>query len=187
MDTNMKTFHRDIKTKRLNLTKFFQEDVSRVTSLVNHREIASTTANIPHPYKEEMAVEWIGQQEQTLKQGKNVVWAIRLEESSELVGAMGLELNERHHHGELGFWIGRNYWNRGICTEAAQAVVSFGFKDIGLNKIYAYHICRNPGSGRVMKKIGMIREGRLNQHFFKWDKYGDAELYGLLAKDCTGF
>ena len=57
-----------------------------------------------------------------------MVFAITLR-SGELVGAIGLSLGEKHRRGELGYWIGKAFWNNGYCTEAVQAVVRYGFEE----------------------------------------------------------
>ncbi len=69
--------------------------------------------------------------------------------------------------------------NRGYCTEAAEAVVWYGFEVLGLNRIYACHFKRNPASGRVVRKIGMTHEGCLRQHVKKWG--------GLRIWNSTGY
>ncbi|NEP60397.1 MAG: GNAT family N-acetyltransferase, partial [Symploca sp. SIO2G7] len=84
---------------------------------------------------------------------------------------------------ELGYWIGVLYWSKGYCTEAAKAVVQYGFEVIGLHRIQAAHFPHNPASGRVMQKIGMSYEGYRRQHILKWGKFEDLELYGILKSD----
>ena len=52
-----------------------------------------------------------------------------------------------------------------------------------LNRIYATHLKKNPASGKVMKKIGMKKEGILRQHVKKWGEYEDLVYYGLLKSE----
>jgi RimJ/RimL family protein N-acetyltransferase len=83
----------------------------------------------------------------------------------------------------LGYWIGVPYWGKGYATEAANAVVEFGFGTLHLNRIFAHHFAGNTGSGKVLEKIGMRHEGQFRQHIRKWDKFIDIENYGLLAEE----
>jgi ribosomal-protein-alanine N-acetyltransferase len=83
----------------------------------------------------------------------------------------------------MGYWIGKTYWGRGYGTEAARAVLAYGFDTLGLNRIYAHCLTRNPPSARVLRKIGMAPEGRLRQHVKKWDVYEDIDQFGILRKD----
>jgi RimJ/RimL family protein N-acetyltransferase len=88
-------------------------------------------------------------------------------------------LDGNHRRAELGYWIGRPFWGRGYATEAARAMLDFGFGSMGLNRIFAHHMRDNPASGRVLANIGMTREGVLSQHILKWDQFRDVVLYGL--------
>lgn len=129
-----------------------------------------------------MAEEWIGGHESAFQQGSRMVFAITLK-SGELVGAIGMSINEKHRRGEPGYWIGKAFWNNGYCTEAVQEVVRYGFEELGLNRIEARHMTKNPASGRVMAKAGMKLEGTLRQHVLRWDSFEDLVIYGILASD----
>jgi ribosomal-protein-alanine N-acetyltransferase len=170
-------------TARMLLRPFDMADGPAVRCLAGTREIADTTLNIPHPYEEGMADAWIATHQEKFDKGELVNFAIVLAATGELVGAIGLVLSARHKRGELGYWIGRPYWGRGYCTEAAGAVVRFGFMGLGLARIHASHMARNPASGRVMQKIGMKYEGTQRRHIFKWDRFEDLMLYGLLRSE----
>ena len=95
------------------------------------------------------------------------------------MGGIGLRINKRFNRAELGFWLGEPFWNNGYITEAAGAALSFGFEKLGLNKIYATHLPKNPASGKVMQKNGMIREGTLVDHIKKGDQYLSVIQYRL--------
>jgi RimJ/RimL family protein N-acetyltransferase len=100
-----------------------------------------------------------------------------------LIGAIGLRLDQSHARAELGYWLGKPFWQRGYCTEAARAVVAYGFNVLGLHRIHAAYMQRNPASGRVMQKIGMTYEGCMRQHIRKWGVFEDLEVYGMLHSD----
>ena len=85
--------------------------------------------------------------------------------------------------GEIGYWVGLPYWNRGYATEASAALLDFGFDVLGLNRILARHITRNPASGRVMQKVGMEFEGISRQHFLARGQFEDVACYAILSSD----
>jgi len=172
-----------LKTHRLILRPFKMSDARDVKRLVGDRLIADTTLSIPHPYTDVMAEKWILKQQSQFKSREAVIFAIVLQMSQELVGAIGLGIQLAHQRGELGFWIGRPYWNRGYCTEGAQAVLEYGFTSLNLNRIHANHFKRNIASGRVLQNIGMIQEGCARQHTKKWNQFEDIEWYGILKTD----
>ena len=62
-------------------------------------------------------------------------------------------------------------------------MVDYGFDELGLNRIEAHYLTRNPASGHVLEKVGMKHEGILRQHIVKWDVAEDIGLYALLASD----
>lgn len=172
-----------LRTPRLLLRPFSIEDAPAVTLLAGDRAVASTAARIPHPYEEGMAEAWIATHPGAFRDGQSVVLAITLPADNRLVGAIGLEISGEDRRGELGYWVGKPYWNRGYATEASQAVLEYGFQVLDLDRIYAHHFLRNPASGRVMQKAGMKHEGCLRQHVLKWGAREDLEVYGILKAE----
>ncbi len=166
------------------LRPFTVADAPIVQQLAGDRDIASTTLNIPHPYEVGMAEGWIGTHWQQFERGELVSFAIVLQTDGALIGAISLmNINQQHENAELGYWIGKPYWNNGYCTEAARAIMQYGFGALGLNRIYACYLSRNPASGRVMEKISMVHEGCHRQHTKKWGVFEDLEMYAILKAE----
>jgi RimJ/RimL family protein N-acetyltransferase len=169
-------------------------DGPRLRDLVGDRRVAATTAQIPHPYPDGAAEAYIRTHEPAAAAGTAFTFGVTLtgtrtpgrendpSETGYLVGAIVLRVTEDpdERRGELGYWVGVPYWNKGFATEAVRAVLDFGFSRRHLHRITAYHFCNNPASGRVLQKVGMTYEGTLRAHQFKWGEYLDVALYGLL-------
>jgi ribosomal-protein-alanine N-acetyltransferase len=173
-----------IKTERLILRPYTLNDAPELQRLIGDRDIAATTANIPHPYEDGMAEDWIAKRQESFEKGKTVDFAITHCQEGFLIGGISLNnIDRQSEHAEIGYWIGKSYWGRGYATEAAQAVLRYGFDTLGLNRIHARHFARNPASGRILRKIGMKHEGYRRQHFKKWGKFEDWELYGILRRE----
>ena len=172
-----------IETERLLLRPFELSDGPLVKELAGDKAIADTTLNIPYPYKDGMAEEWISIHQPKFEAGELVICEIVLKSTQELIGAISLTINKRFNRAELGYWVAKKYWNQGYCTEAAKAMLEYGFHKLYLHKIIATHITRNPASGKIMRKIGMKKEGVLKEHVIKWDKYEDLVSYGILRKE----
>jgi [ribosomal protein S5]-alanine N-acetyltransferase len=148
------------------------------------REIADTTISIPHPYSEEQARQWIAGHAGLFVQGKSVVFAMEPKPGGSLAGTIGLrDIDAEHSQAELGFWVAVELWGKGYATEAAREVVNFGFQRLGLNRVYAHHMVRNPASGRVLVKIGMKAEGTLRQRVRKWGVFEDVVLLAALRDE----
>jgi RimJ/RimL family protein N-acetyltransferase len=175
-----------IRTDRLELGWFDQDDAAELERLAGAPEVADTTLTIPHPYQREDAERFLAWQRESAKQGHELVFALHQLADGRLVGCASLrEIDREHLQAELGYWIGVPYWNQGFATEAARALVQLGFEQLGLNRIYAHHMARNRPSGRVLERIGMRCEGVLRQRVRKWGKFEDVVLYAILREDLT--
>ncbi len=172
-----------LETQRLLLRAFVDEDGPRVRELASAREVAATTLNIPHPYEAGLAESWIATHPEQFQAGEAAHYAITRKQAGDLIGAIGIQIQQAHRTAELGYWIGVPYWGQGYCTEAAEAVVRYCFQQLGLHRVHARHFSSNPASGRVLQKIGMLHEGRLRGHILKWGIFHDLELYGLTQED----
>jgi ribosomal-protein-alanine N-acetyltransferase len=172
-----------LTTARLVLRPFTPDDAAAVHAHLGDFEVASTTASIPHPYPAGAAELWIGTHAPRAAAGQAVVLALTLRRTGEVVGSIEMRLVPGHRRGELGYWVGRHHWGEGYATEAADALVRWGFATLGLHRVNAGHLTRNPASGRVLTKIGMRHEGRLRKHFMKWGVLEDLDLYGMLRDE----
>jgi [ribosomal protein S5]-alanine N-acetyltransferase len=175
-----------LEIERLLLRPFSLDDVSVVARLAGDRSIADTTISVPHPLSETQARDWLLARMARARSGGEVSFAIT-RKAGPLVGAIALRDIEREHEkAELGFWIGVEYGGTGYATEAARAVIRFGFESLHLNRIYAHHMVRNPASGRVLGKAGMRPEGLLRQAVRKWGVFEDVVLCAILRSDWEG-
>jgi ribosomal-protein-alanine N-acetyltransferase len=173
-----------VSTERLVLGAFDDAEAPELQQLAGAKEIADTTLMIPHPYKLEHAEQFIALQRDGVAEGQELIFAIHRQADARLIGTVALrEIDPVHLQAELGYWIGVPYWNHGYATEAARAVVALGFERLGLNRIYAHHMARNPASGRVLERIGMQREGILRQRVRKWGRFEDVVIYSMLRDD----
>jgi ribosomal-protein-alanine N-acetyltransferase len=172
-----------LETERLQLRPYKPADAARVRQMCDDWDIASTTLALPHPYPEGAAEKWISTHADSFGQGKEVTLAITVRPGGTVVGSMALSVNKNHNRGELGYMIAKEHWNRGYCTEAARAMMQYGFATMGLNRIQAMHFPRNPASGRVMQKLGMTSEGLLRQYVLNRDSPEDVAMYSILRSE----
>jgi len=170
-------------TARLRLRAFELRDAPDVQRLAGDHAIADTTLNVPHPYPDGAAEKWISTHTAAFESGEGATFAVVLRQEETLAGVVGIKFELRFDSAEMGYWIGRSFWGRGYCTEAAGAVLDYAFGDLELNRVHASHILRNPASGRVMQKLGMTREGLRREHVKKWEKYEDLADYGILRRE----
>ena len=176
-----------IETDRLRLRPMRESDAQRVQQFASEREVAVRTGGIPHPYPEGEARRWIGSQPTLRAEEKAEVYAIAERGSDLLVGAIDLRRTDFIHIYEVGFWMARERWGEGICTEALIALVDFAFhRDAYLMRIFAYSFPENPASGRVQEKAGFRQEGLLRQGLSRLAEPRDAVLYAVVREDWEG-
>ena len=172
-----------LQTTRLTLRPYTLADIPAFLPLIAAREVAATTLRIPHPYSEAQAREFVALTEQQNVSGSCVRLCVVIRESGAICGGTGLMLEPDHRRAELGYWIGVPYWGNGYATEAAAAMVKYGFEHLDLYRIHAGYFAGNLASKRVLEKIGMRHEGCQRGHMLKWGKFCDQELYGMVAED----
>ena len=183
-----------LKTERLLLRPFVMSDAAAIRGIVNNEAVASTMRSMVLPYTEEMARQWLATQGDIWKSQAAAVFGIcwnpqetagdsQNHSSPLLIGGIALEITKEDEKGEVGFWIDQSHWGKGVATEAAAEVVKFGFEKLRLHKIVAFHMVRNPASGRVMEKLGMRKEGMFRDHVKKSGQFEDSVAYGILASD----
>lgn len=172
-----------VRTQRLTLRPFQRSDAEPMLPLIGDFAIADTTCRIPHPYTLTDADAFLSMLE---AEPDRPIAAVTITATGQLIGAVGLAPEPLHDRADLGYWIGRTFWNRGYATEAARAMIGLGFGKLGLNKITAHYFLRNPASGRVLEKLGMRHEGVLRQHLKRWDRYEDCGVYGITREEFLG-
>src|SRR5262249_39131367 len=117
-------------------------------------------------------------------QGRGLTAAIaRRDAPGLLIGSVSLRRHQRDRRAELGYWLTADAWGQGIATEAAGALVDFGFADLGLARIYAQVLTDNTASRRVLEKLGMLDEGIRRQHVRKGRRLHDVAMFGLLREE----
>ena len=117
-------------------------------------------------------------------ENKRYLFSIELKDTHEVIG-MILQCSvpdQYFNNSEIGYAIGRKYWNHGYVTEAMKAMIDFVFST-GVNKVIASHIVGNNASKRVIEKCGMIYEGRRKEELFYHEQYYDVDYYYLLKDD----
>jgi RimJ/RimL family protein N-acetyltransferase len=144
-----------IVTGRLTLRRPDVDDIDAIVRIVGDLEVARRLSRIPHPYRAADARFFLEQIVPT-----EWVWAITLTGADTLIGVVGLTPSEANDRAELGYWLAPDHWGRGIATDAAKAVLTFGFDHLNLTLITSGYFQDNAASGRVLEKLGFRIVGR---------------------------
>ena len=128
-------------------------DAACINLLAGEYEVASMTATIPHPYSEDLAADWIGE----VSRGEEGV-VFMIEQGGKIIGCTGYRAFG-NDHAELGYWIGKPFWDNGYATEAVSALIAHAFDADGFDYLLAGYFSDNPASARVIEKLGFVAEG----------------------------
>jgi [ribosomal protein S5]-alanine N-acetyltransferase len=143
-----------IQTKRLTLRPLHASDAERIAVLGGDWDVASMTGRIPYPYSAEAAQHWL----EGVAAGE-VVFAIDYQGA--LIGICGYT-PVADGSAEMGYWLGKPYWRQGLATEAARALMNYGFTRGGIKRFTCSHFTENPQSARVVAKLGFRAIGLRN-------------------------
>jgi [ribosomal protein S5]-alanine N-acetyltransferase len=175
-----------LETERLILRKMILNDAEAVFAYASNSEVSRYTLWETHRSMEDSRA-FLEFATQKYENGGEPDWGIVYRGNGCLVGACGLVNWEAEHaRAEVGFVLSREYWGRGLMSEAVRAILRFGFERMNLNRIEARCIAENAASARVMEKAGMVYEGTLRQREYIKGAYRDIKLYAILKKGFPG-
>jgi len=171
-------------TSRLALRPLVDADAALIQAKVSDRAISETMISILHPYPEGEAARYIRRQRAEFEAGRSVAFVIERQADKQFCGVIELRDIERDHaQAELSYWLAVEVWGQGYMSEALKPILRFGFVTLDLNRLYAYHMVKNPSSGKVLLKNGFVQEGILRQRVRKWGVFEDVKLWALLRRD----
>ncbi|MEG4113063.1 MULTISPECIES: GNAT family protein [unclassified Microcoleus] len=172
-----------IETERLLLRKITLNDASDMFEYACNPEVSKYTMWSTHTSIEDTKY-FLKSITKMYKRRELVDWGIVHKADKKFIGTCGfVEWSMTHSRAEIGYALSRNYWGEGYMSEAVNAVIEFGFREMLLNRILARCEVSNIASARVMEKVGMKLEGILRQHIFVKDRYWDLKLYSILREE----
>ena len=172
-----------IVTKRLVVRRYTHDDVPDVLVFASQPSVASVTSERIGA-TEEGVRKYIALQKSYQPFEKDQVFELAVErkEDGRVIGLLGL-IRGDHRQGEMGWALGVEYRGQGYATEAARALMDYGFNSLGLHRIHADTNSDNRASWRVMERLGMRREAQLREAVYREGKWLDRVIYGMLAEE----
>lgn len=170
-----------LQTERLIIREVLPDDWEAIHTYTKLPEVTTYTAWGPNTEAETQAYveEVIAQQHPR----QDYELAICLQRDGSLIGGIGM--HTQNTNAEIGYVLNPAYQGNGYVTEAARAIVEYGFETLKVHRIYATCRPKNIASEKVMQKIGMTREGILREHWYYKGEFHDSCLYSILAKERT--
>lgn len=168
--------------RQLELRAYTLEDAKSLKNLANDYEVSKNLRDtFPYPYLESDAIRYL-QFVTKLPPDKGIEYAIIVD--GIFAGAIGVTFFSDIYkkNGEIGYWLGRPFWNQGIVSRAIAMLVEYTFENYPIHKITAEVFATNIGSQRALEKNRFILEGICKDHVYKENVFHDVYLYAVFAK-----
>ena len=172
-----------LETEDLVLRKPRMKDAGDIFRYASDEEVARYVLWDPHRSVGETR-SFIHDLRSRIRAGFPSSWAVELRGSGKVIGTIGFVwYSPENRSAELGYSFSREYWNHGYATQALSAVIDCLFRSVPVNRLEAQHDVRNPASGRVMQKCGLVQEGVLRNRIVNKGEYVDTALWSILRSD----
>ncbi len=165
--------------KGIFLSQIRLKDVEQLVMYLNDKEIYNNTLTVPFPYTKADGEYFVQLcEKKKRKYGKNINWAIR-DKNKKLIGGCSFHMKypRNSRKDEIGYWLARPYWNKGIMTKVVNKLCEIGFTKFKLKKIEATVFIHNNASCRVLDKAGFQLKGVFRKSIKKGNKFVNVKLF----------
>lgn len=170
----------ELETERLILRKVTENDVTSMYEYGNDPEVSKYVTWERHLTLSDTE-DYLNFVLENYQEGRLAPWAIEYKADGKMIGTIDfVQWKPSHQVAEIGYVLHREYWGKGIMTEAANRVIQFGFEHMDLVRIQAVCLPENTGSFRVMEKAGLTYEGTLKKARKIKGKNQDIKMYAIV-------
>ncbi|MBM7587258.1 ribosomal-protein-alanine N-acetyltransferase [Bacillus pakistanensis] len=172
-----------LETERLILREVKVEDASDMHMYLADKEVVKYMGLEPFQTVDDVwdEIKWYNS---IYEEDTGIRWGITLKDVGKVIGSCGfLNRIPKHYRAEIGFELSKDYWGKGMASEALEAVVKFGYHHYQLERIEALIEPGNLPSQKLVERQGFIKEGLLRHYEFTCGKFDDLYMYSLLKED----
>lgn len=172
-----------LETERLIIRAFTNDDAEAVLSFRSNPEAMRF---VPRPLQRNTddALEMIGMINHNIAANESIGWGVELKSSGKIIGSVSFHrIEKEHHRGEIGYMLHPDYWGKGLVTEAARAIVDYGFRELNFHSIEAIIDPDNRASENVLNKLNFVKEAHFKENFVQNGRFTDTAIYSLLKSD----
>jgi len=174
----------EIEGERIKLRKLKLSDASDIYKNLQDREMVKWTLNIPWPYKRKDAIKFIRKTYYRIRKNSGYAFGIVLKEIDKVIGVIDIfNIDWKNKNAELGYWLGKKYWGKGLTTEAVKLMLKFAFEKLKLHRVYAGVFEENIASRRVLEKTGFKLEGIKRECRYRYNKWHNELIFGILKQE----
>jgi [ribosomal protein S5]-alanine N-acetyltransferase len=172
-----------LETERLVLREITSKDSDALFEIFSDNEVMQYWSCKPFSSIDQ-ACDLIRRISEAFSSGESIDWAITHRDNDRLIGKCRFSSWRREHcRAEISYILARKHWGQGIAGEALCALLSFGFRQMGLHSIEAQVTPGNDASTRMLERLGFVLEGHLRESFLVEDTFVDSLIFSLLRKD----
>lgn len=169
--------------QKINLRPMRPEDAPSIRLHAKDRDVAKYTL-IPHPYRLADAERFLEYSEEQVMLGRGMHFGIEDKATNQIIGVVGLEgIDHNNRRTEIGYWLGRKYWNQGFVTEAVCLVLRYAFTELNMKRVYAHVFPGNVASERLLLRCGFTYEGVLRSACYRRGRWFDCIVYAILREE----
>jgi len=174
----------EMEGERIVLRKLMPSDASDIYENLRDKDMVKWTLNIPWPYRKRDAMKFVRKARYKMKKRSGYAFGIVLKETGRVIGVVDLiRVDWKNKNAELGYWLGKKYWGRGLTTEAVKLMLKFAFERLKLHMVYATLFEENIASRRVLEKAGFKLEGVMRECRFKYGKWHNELRFSMLRSE----
>jgi RimJ/RimL family protein N-acetyltransferase len=172
-----------LEGKKIVLRPVHRSDAASIYANAKDREIGQFT-HIPHPYRIQNAYDFIRGVRRWERRKQVVLLGIEAKETGQVIGIINIfHIDRKNRHAEVGYWLGKKYWGRGIMAEALNLMLEHAFRKMKLVRVSAKVFHPNIASARLLEKLGFKLEARLRKISFHRRQWYDDLCYGILKEE----
>ncbi|MGE8079975.1 GNAT family N-acetyltransferase [Peribacillus loiseleuriae] len=179
----MKKIFPIIETSRLILREVTSEDAKDMFKYLSDKDVVKPMGLAPFQAVKDVwdEVSWY---KSIYEEGTGIRWGITLKDSGKVIGSCGfLNMLTKHYRAEVGYELSKDYWGKGMASEALEAVVKHGYHHFQLERIEALIEPANLPSQKLVEKLGFKREGLLRHYEYTCGKFDDLYMYSIIKED----
>ncbi len=172
-----------LTTDRLRLRQITSDDAADFSAIFGSPDVLRFL-NLEPVTTTERALDVMSWLAQGFQAQREIDWAITRHDDDRMIGMCGLhEWDQGNQRVEIGWHLHPSVWRQGYATEAARAIIAWGFQNLDVHRIWADCTVGNDASERIMIKCGFQFEGHFREHYWEHGRFVDARFYGLLRRD----
>ena len=159
------------------LRPFRPGDAESLGFHANNRNISDNLTNgFPFPYTIDHADKFI-----EMARSHEPTQIMAITHDDKVIGGIGLHRQEDVYakNMELGYWLSELHWGKGIMTEAIKQMITYGFENFDISRIFARPFGYNKGSIKALDKAGFVQEAFLKETFYKNGQFFDEFIFAV--------